>query len=164
MSNYLLIPPAGQSTHDVTPTTVSYGLRPGTGDAEPHSIHRNFNDPLWKTKVEILDLKDWREGWNGYDSAAPNRDSIVHALRWIEDLYEDVLMMGRKWLGPQVVADAHGNVVFEWWEGREKLTVYVHPEMVEYVKVWGPDIFSEMEDGEVEGAEDRRALWNWLTR
>ena len=51
----------------------------------------------------------------------------------------------------------------EWWEDQKKLTIYVHPETVEYIKVWGPDIFSDMEDGEVEGAEDYRALWRWLT-
>ncbi len=116
-----------------------------------------------ETRAEIAALRSWPEGWNGYDAAAPNPSAVRHALSWIEDLYEDTLTTGRGWISPHVVADAHGNVVLEWWEDRKKLTIYVHTKTVEYVKVWGPDIFSDMEDGEVEGAEDRRTLWNWLT-
>ena len=163
MSNYLLTPSPERTMHDVTPTTVSYGFHPGIGDGERHSIHRNFHDPLWRTISEIITLLSWPEGWNGYDAAAPNSESVGHALIWIEDLYRDTLTTDTGWSAPHVVLDAHGNVVLEWWEGQKKLTIYVHPGPVEYVKVWGPDIFSEMEDGEVEGVEDRRALWNWLT-
>jgi hypothetical protein len=150
-------------TAEVTPTTVNYFVHPGIGDGEPRPIYRNFGEPHWRTRTEIVALLSWPEGWNSYNAAAPNPDTIGHALSWIEDLYENTLTIDRGWIAPHVVADAHGNVVLEWWEGRKKLTIYVYPETVEYVKVWGPDIFSEMEDGEVEGAEDHRALWRWLT-
>lgn len=161
MSNLLALPPE-QPTRNVTPTTVSYNVYSGIGDGEPRSIYRNFNDPLWKTRAKFINLLSWPEGWNGYDAAAPNPNAVTHAFLWIEDLYEDTLTTERGWINPHVIADAHGNVVLEWWEGRKKLTIYVHPETVEYVKVWGPDIFSDMEDGEVE-REDHRALWRWLT-
>jgi hypothetical protein len=150
-------------TAEVTPTTVNYFVHPGIGDGEPRPIYRNFGEPHWRTRTEIVALLSWPEGWNSYNAAAPNPDTIGHALSWIEDLYENTLTIDRGWIAPHVVADAHGNVVLEWWEGRKKLTIYVYPKTVEYVKVWGPDIFSEMEDGEVEGAEDHRALWRWLT-
>ena len=113
--------------------------------------------------AELAALSSWREDWNGYGAAAPNHEAIGRALLWVEDLHEDTLTTKRGWRDPHVVADAHGNVVFEWWEGRKKLTIYVHPNTVEYVKVWGPNIFSDMEDGEARGTEDRRALWRWLT-
>ncbi len=123
----------------------------------------DFGKPFWKTWTKLDALLSWREGWNGYDAAVPNHEAIGHAFVWIEGLYEDTLTTGIRWMAPNVVADAHGNVVFEWWEGQKRLTIYIHPETVEYVKVWGPDIFSEMDDGEAEGIEDRRRLWNWLT-
>lgn len=162
MSTLLTSPPE-QPTEKVTPTTISYVVHPGIGDGELRPIHRNFNDPVWRTRAEILDLKDWREGWNGYNAAAPDPDAVRYASFWIGELYEDALATGKRWLEPHVIADAHGNVVLEWWEGRKKLTIYISPEIVEYVKVWGPDIFSDMEDGEVEGTEDHRTLWRWLT-
>ncbi len=116
-----------------------------------------------ETRAEIAALRSWPEGWNGYDAVAPNPGAVRNALAWIEDLYEDTLTTRRGWISPHVIAEAHGNVVLEWWEGRKKLTIYIHPKVVEYVKVWGPDIFSDMEDGEVGGIKDRRALWSWLT-
>lgn len=162
MSN-ALVSRAEKPTDKVTPTMVNYFVHPGIGDGEPRPIYRNFGEPHWKTREEILSLSSWPEGWNGYDAAAPNPDAVRHAFSWIEDLYEDISTTKRGWISPHVVADADGNVVLEWWEGRKKLTIYVHPETVEYIKVWGPDIFSDMEDGEVGGAEDHRALWRWLT-
>ena len=162
MSN-ALVSRAEEPTAEVTPTTVNYFVHPGIGDGEPRPIYRNFGEPHWGTKTEIAALLSWPEGWNGYDATAPNPDAVRQAYSWIEDLYEITLTTDKGWIAPHVVADAHGNAVLEWWEGQKKLTVYIHPETVEYVKVWGPDIFSEMEDGEVEGIEDRRALWNWLT-
>lgn len=162
MSNALISRPE-KPADQVTPTTVNYVVHPGIGDGEQRSIYRNFGEPYRQTGVEIIGLLSWPEGWNGYDAAAPISGAVRHALEWIEDLYEDTLTTSRGWISPNVVADAQGNVVLGWWEGRKKLTIYVHPETVEYVKVWGPDIFSDMEDGEVERAEDRWALWNWLT-
>ena len=163
MSNYLLTPPSEQPKQNVTPTTVSYVVHPGIGDGEQRPIHRNFSEPYWTTSADVVALLSWPEGWNSYDAAAPNHDAVKHALLWIEDLYAETLTTDKGWIAPHVIADAHGNVVLEWWEGRKKLTIYVYPETVEYVKVWGPDIFSDMEDGEVEGTEERRALWRWLT-
>jgi hypothetical protein len=61
-----------------------------------------------------------------------------------------------------VTADADGAVVFEWWYGTKKLTVYVSDKSAEYVKVWGTDINSEMSDGEAESVDMCRALWLWL--
>lgn len=122
-----------------------------------------MRNPLWKTRTELDALMSWREGWNGYDAASPRHEAIDHASVWVAGLYEDALTTEKQWMAPDVVADADGNVVFEWWKGQKKLTIYIHPETVEFVKVWGPDILSEMENGEAEGIETRRMLWTWLT-
>lgn len=162
MSN-LLIPAAEQRSMEATLTTVSYAVHPGIGDGGRRPMHKNFHTPLWRTIAETIDLLAWPEGWNGYNAEAPSQVAVEHALAWIRSMYEDTLMVDKAWIPPHVIADAHGNVVFEWWEAGKKLTVYVSPDAVEYVKVWGPDMFSDMEDGEVAKAEDHRALWRWLT-
>jgi hypothetical protein len=69
----------------------------------------------------------------------------------------------RTWIKPNVIADANGNVVFEWWYGKKKLTVYIEDESAEYVQVWGADIRSEMSNGDAEPISTCRALWLWLT-
>lgn len=162
MSN-LLIPSAGRESMEATPTTVSYAVHPGIGVGGRSPVHKNFHTPLRKTITQTIDLLAWPEKWNGYGAAAPARDSVERALAWLRNMYEDTLTAKRAWIPPHVIADAHGNVVFEWWEDHKKLTVYVSPGTVEYVKVWGPDMFSDMEDGELAGAGDHRTLWRWLT-
>lgn len=111
--------------------------------------------------TRLTDLLAWPEEWDGH-RMAPSREAVKYAFSWIKRLYLEVSRENDKWLDPLIVADAFGNVVFEWWEGHKKLTVYVTPTGAEYVKVWGPDIFSDMEDGDLKGAEDRQALWHWL--
>jgi len=61
-----------------------------------------------------------------------------------------------------VSANEDGDVVMEWWHGVRKLTIYVGARAAGYIKVWGPRIDKDMEDGQVvEG--NVRPLWLWLT-
>jgi hypothetical protein len=154
--------PPEQSSREFTPPTVMVGyfVQRGSGDNKPKALHKNFRDPLSDAERDIYDLYRWPEGWNGYDAAKPNPASIAHAQAWITQLYRDI--RAALWIEPHVIADADGDVVFEWWNGRKKLTVYVSPNAAEYVKVEGPDISSDMEDGTIETPEDRRMLWYWL--
>ncbi len=128
---------------------------------QPRAIYENFRTPLDETLDEIDALLAWPEEWDGYQ-VAPSHDAVRHARSWIELLYEDVSASSQGWIEPLVVADAHRNVVFEWLKNNYRLIIYVSPEMVEYLKVWGPDIWSDMEDGNVETSEESRALWRWL--
>ena len=88
---------------------------------------------------------------------------VLHAENWIGRLFLEVADSGRSWIRPNVIADANGDVVFEWWYGKKKLTVYIGDESAEYVKVWGTDIHSEMSEGDAEAISTCRALWLWLT-
>jgi hypothetical protein len=116
-----------------------------------------------QTLSQIRALRAWKAGWNGYDALAPDPDAVTHALEWIQKMYKDVRDSGRAWIAPNVTASADGDVVFEWWSGEKKLTVYVSAQEAEYVTVAGPDIFADMGDGDTQTAESRRTLWVWLT-
>ncbi|HZS77281.1 MAG TPA: hypothetical protein VFA41_11765 [Ktedonobacteraceae bacterium] len=118
----------------------------------------NLNDTISRVQA-LLTLK---EGWNGYDALPPDPDAIQHAAKWIRGLYLEVSNIDHAWIEPNVIADAEGNVVFEWWHGKKKLTVYVGRESAEYVQVWGTDIYSEMAEGDVESASIQQKLWLWL--
>jgi len=54
-------------------------------------------------------------------------------------------------------------VVFEWWYGEKKLTIYVGDQSADYVQVWGTDIHAKITDGDIETISDSRSLWIWLT-
>lgn len=156
-------PPA--STRPTTPTTVSYTIQ-GDDDSYqpdvPKAIQRNFKPPFQDTLLKIYDLSKWPDNWNERGASAPNPRSVEHALNWLKEMYWDANSTSNPWREPHVVADMEGDVVLEWWHQARKITLYISPTSVEFVKVWGPNIFDEMEDGTVRHSGDRRALWNWL--
>jgi hypothetical protein len=63
---------------------------------------------------------------------------------------------------PHVTSSAEGEVVFEWWNDPRKLTVYCTAEDANYVKVWGPDMVTQMEDGDATSPAARQQLWKHL--
>lgn len=118
---------------------------------------------LQDTLKRIRNMLKHAAGWNGYDSLAPNPDAVASAENWIVKLYLEVADLDRVWIKPNVIADAEGEVVFEWWNGKKKLTVYIGDESAEYMQVWGTDIHSEILDGDAEPISTCRSLWLWLT-
>ncbi len=95
------------------------------------------------------------------DIPQPNPDSMTRAIRWIATLYSDTYQYDR-WFRPFISSDENGDVVFEWWRDERKLTVFVTPTTVDYIKVWGVNIFTEMEDGTLHTDATVRDVWQWL--
>src|SRR5687768_3772442 len=92
---------------------------------------------LSPTVRRVQALRRRREGWNGYDALPPDPDAITYSEAWLRELYREVRAMGASWLPPHVTSSAEGEVVFEWWNGPKKLTVYSSGNEAAYVKVWG---------------------------
>ncbi len=128
-------------------------------DKDSNLAKESFKDTL----TQIHNLLEWNADWNGYDSLVPNPDAVAHAENWIVRLFLEVADLGRVWIKPNVIADAEGEVVFEWWHGHKKLTVSIGDDSAEYVQVWGTDIHSEMSDSDAEPISMCRSLWLWLT-
>ncbi len=125
-------------------------------------VERIVKEALKETRTKLRNLLTWSAGWNGFDSLAPNPDAVLHAENWIVRLFLEVADVGLTWIQPNVIADANGDVVFEWWYGKKKLTVYIEDESAEYVQVWGTNIHSEMSNGDAEPISTCRSLWLWL--
>lgn len=152
--------PATERPKEATRTTVDYYVRPGSDASESKALIKNFSNLFPETEHEIYNLLTWAEGWDGYDTPKPNPASVREARSWAEGLYRDVSR--QLWIKPRVSADEDGDVSFEWWKGQKKITIYISPEAVDYIKVEkaGPSL--EMEDGSIKTSEERLALWNWL--
>lgn len=96
-----------------------------------------------------------KPNWNCHDApGVANAQTNLVAFRRVARL------TGLQWCEPHVTASIEGDPVFEWWRGKKKLTIYFHERSAEYVKVWGPNVHSEMEDGEL---CDFLPLLQWLT-
>jgi hypothetical protein len=107
-------------------------------------------------------LRQREEGWNGYDALPPDPHAIAYAEAWLRSLYQGAERWGAPWREPHVTSSAEGEVVSEWWNGPKKLTVYCTGAEASYVKVWGPDICTEMEDGDASAPAIQQQLWSWL--
>ncbi len=127
-----------------------------------HDIQKNVHREITSTLAEIYDLSTWPEGWNGYGALAPKHEAIQYASHWIELFYREIVDLRLDWLKPNVTASAEGEVVFEWRHGVKTLTIYIGNQSIEYVKAWGADINTEMEDGLANSPIVCRALWKWL--
>jgi len=101
-----------------------------------------------------------------------NRGVILYAVAvWLTNaakspadawLDAQAQLVGPRWRSPLRNTSPWGEQVFEWWHGERKLTVYFQNTAdVEYMKVWGPDVDTEMESGNI-GATAFQDLWRWL--
>jgi hypothetical protein len=66
------------------------------------------------------------------------------------------------WKPPHVSFDEDSQVLLEWWVGRRKLTIHIGETETTFLRVWGPHIFEEMDEGEVSQPLDVVAPWRWL--
>ena len=78
-------------------------------------------------------------------------------------MYLAIADLGRIWQEPEISGGPEGEVIFEWWQGRKKLTIYVSANTAEYIQVWGPDAIADMNDGEANTFSGCQRLWLWLT-
>jgi hypothetical protein len=131
-------------------------------DPQPGWLYDNVRYSLLGTLRRIAILPALQRSGDRYGATVPNIRSLLQSVRWIHRMYEDVRLLGKSWMEPLVSVDEFGDVVFEWWHRSRKVTVYVIPESVEYIKVGGPNIHSDMEDGELRTRQDHQDLWRWL--
>jgi hypothetical protein len=120
-------------------------------------------DELMPTLEQLEALRGRAAGWNGYDALPPDPRAITFAETWLVGLYQQVTGQGFPWLPPHVTSSAEGEVVFEWWNDPRKLTTYCTAEEANFVKVWGPDMVTQMVDGDASTPADKLQLWEWLT-
>ena len=50
----------------------------------------------------------------------------------------------------------------EWWNGERKITVFIPVRAGRYLKIWGPYMTNEMEDGDLVGDDMLEKLFQWL--
>ena len=116
---------------------------------------------LHSTRQALNRLAELTEDWDGYGSSAPIPGAVPNAYSSLDNIYAQILESLFPWKQPYVSSNENGEVVFEWWSGQRKLTLYIGERRLEYIKVWGPSITTQMADGVLTLGEFY-TLWNWL--
>ncbi|MFN6569927.1 hypothetical protein [Dendronalium sp. ChiSLP03b] len=91
-----------------------------------------------------------------------DNETYKYTLEWLDRLRSLVAANQMWWCEPLVNLSFDSEIVFEWWYKNNKLTVYILGNNAEYIKVWGADIDSEMEDGSATSPAELTDLWKWL--
>lgn len=84
------------------------------------------------------------------------------ACRWISALFREVQARRQPWLPPHSAVSPQGEIIFEWRNGAQLLTVYVGGQTIEFVRAWGADLDAAMLEGDADTPESRQQLWSWL--
>jgi hypothetical protein len=115
------------------------------------------------TSRAIKSLHGLPANWDLRGSDAPRETAINIAAALVKTLNERVVAAAEaRFTTASVSADEDGNVVLEWWHGAKKLALHIPDQTPpQYVKIWGPRIDEDMEDGQLEEREFYR-LWHWL--
>lgn len=164
MSFVLTAPPKGSASTYPRVVTLAEGEE---GDA-PMSLLRSQGQQLAflatvEARSQLRELIPLQYNWDGHYSQKPRYLAISRAHGALFDMFRVASVAGYGWSNPHVSADESGSVVFEWWRGTKKLTLYTSPDDMMYVKVWGPSIDTDMADGPVERSDyDFVPLWAWL--
>lgn len=79
---------------------------------------------------------------------------------WIENLYLEIKNHSEIWITPHLTVQDGGDIVFEWWNGKKSLSVYVSADEVWFLQSAGAR--SDQTDGDANTPEVRRSIWQWL--
>jgi hypothetical protein len=116
-------------------------------------------DDLASIYAKLVDMASWPENWNTYKALPINPNAIARAKNWVTEVYQHCPDIEE----PNVVGDAaDGGVVFEWRNGIRGLTIYVCSDTIDYLKSWGANMSTEMEDGDIQDIGDFLDLRLWL--
>jgi hypothetical protein len=123
------------------------------------------HDPLvlaaQTSKRQVERLAKLEANWDGFGSEKPSRDAISLALRTLPEWIVSAERAGG-WSLPHVAANEDGEVLFEWWRSDKKLTLFVRPDGIDYLRTWGPNVHSDMDDG-VLSSDTFPSLWAWFS-
>ena len=105
----------------------------------------------------------WREDWDGEEHVPekPSDTAIDRAKQVASELLGAVISKRKPLRTPAVSYDYDGYITLVWRNGKHELYLEVNDEEIEYVKVWGANIDSEMDAG-VPNKDNYLTLWEWL--
>lgn len=97
---------------------------------------------------------------------SPSRETRIFACYLVEHSYRLSQKFQLDWEKPLVNSTDESEIILEWWRGANKLTLYIKDFHATSIRVWGDDIFSQMDEGSfgTQFVSPLTFLWLWLHR
>lgn len=118
-------------------------------DAERRKISERF---------EVLALRE--DNWDGYDSKKPTELILKRAQNLLEEML-DIISLEHPWHTPFVSSDEDGFITAAWYEDERELHILIGEDEAEYLRVWGTNIDTEMQEDYL-NRDNYLTLWKWL--
>ena len=106
-------------------------------------------------------LRNRKDNWDDEGSKAPTKPTVDHAEQVITTLLSSAICFGDNWFNPFISSDLDGDITAVWRKDERELHLQIGEENVEYFKVWGINIHTEM-DIDFLTDEDYLTVWQWL--
>ena len=148
------------ATHTVHPYGLSRYSSTSEEIEEPQA-HQVARLLTLKCQQKLASIRGYQEDWDNNGSAKPNAEAIANAEARLPELYRICTSVG-VWRDPHISASEDGEIVFEWWNGQRKVTLYFLPEAMEVIRSWGTNIDTEMDERPVPSLDRFLAVWAWL--
>lgn len=107
-------------------------------------------------------LKGRQDNWDDEGSKAPTPSTVKNADFTISSLLYSVVHSDNSWINPFVTSDFDGEITAVWRKEERELHLQIGKENVEYFKVWGVNIHTEMDVNFLSKNEDYLSIWQWL--
>lgn len=105
----------------------------------------------------------WSEDWDDEEpkSEKPSEHAIDRAKQVVGEFLGAVNLAGHTCYAPVISYDQEGYINMVWRNGKNELYLDITEDEIEYTKVWGINIDSEMDIG-VPNRDNYLTLWEWL--
>ena len=116
----------------------------------------------WRQILERFDIISRRkDNWDGYESRKPNKRSLDHSKKFMDEFLDVVVSEGHSWLLPLISSDEDGHMTVEWYSEERQLHFQIEEDEVLYIQAWGPNIDTEMHVDTLD-PKHYLTLWAWL--
>ncbi len=121
----------------------------------------NYSLLIEPFKEKLAKISFRQDDWDHAGSLKPKIGVISQAHTALESFLYTTINEGLIWHTPLISSDEEGNIVIEWHHGAHELHVDIDEDGMEYIKVWGANIQSEMHVNSLNASEFLN-LWKWL--
>ena len=90
-------------------------------------------------------LRNREDNWDDEGSKAPTKPTLDYAEQVITTLLSSAICFNDNWFNPFITSDLDGDITAVWRKDERELHLQIGEENVEYFKVWGINIHTEMD-------------------
>ena len=121
-----------------------------------------LNDTI-RSRLELLSHR--QNNWDQKGSRKPSKHALYETKQFLSDIIQRLSVTDHKWIDPLfITSDEDGDIEVSWYHGKHELHMTINEVEMEYIKVWGIKIDTEMDCDTLTDNNSFIELWDWLMK